>query len=69
MSWTSGSPTTNRCTSPTATATLTPRVTAFPPGVETTPTSCMIDCIASPQAVARLPSSPSIHAVTASPLK
>ena len=69
ISWTSGSPTTKRCTPPTATATFTPRVTGTPPGVETTPTRAITSCIASAHAVARTPSSPSIHAVTASPLK
>ncbi len=69
MSWTFGSPTTKRCTLPTATATLTPSVTTRPPGTVMVPTRSMTSCMARPQAAARLPSSESSHAVTASPLK
>ena len=69
MSCTRGSPTTKRCTSPTATATLTPSRIGTPLGVCTTPTRAITCCMARAQAVARLPSSASIQAVTASPLK
>ena len=69
MSCTRGSPTTKRWTSPTATATFTPSVIGTPPGVCTTPTRAITCCMARPHSTARLPSSPSIQAVTASPLK
>ncbi len=69
MSCTSGSPTTNRWTDPVATAIFTPSRTSRPCGVRTSPTSSMTRCISSAHATAPSPSSPSSHAVTASPLK
>ena len=69
MSWTRGTPTTNRRAGPTAMATFIASVMALPPGVVTDPTRAMAACIASPQAVARVPSSPSIQQVIASPEK
>jgi hypothetical protein len=69
INWIDGSPTRNRRASPTATATLTARATVAPPGVVIVPTRAIASCIASPQAVARMPSSPSIQQVMASPEK
>ena len=69
MSWISGSPTTNRRARPTATATLSASWTSVPAGVRIRPTRAIASCIASPAAVARVPSSPSSQQVIASPEK
>jgi hypothetical protein len=69
MSWTSGSPTTNRRAFPAATATFMPIWNVWPPGVRTSGTVAIARCMSSPHATASVPSSPSSQQVTASPLK
>ena len=69
MSWMSGSPTTNRRAGPTATATFIASWTVVPPGVWIVPSRAIASCIATAAAVARMPSSPSIQQVMASPEK
>ena len=69
MSWMSGSPTTNRRASPTAIATFISSWTVAPPGVTIVPVRPMASCMRSAAAHARVPSSPSIQQVMASPAK
>ncbi len=69
MSWMSGSPTTNRRASPTATATFIASRTSAPPGVTIRPVRAIASCMPVAAAQARVPSSPSIQQVIASPAK
>ena len=65
----SGSPTTNRRASPTAIATFIASSTVLPPGVTIVPVRPIACCMPSAAAQARVPSSPSIQQVMASPAK
>lgn len=69
MSWTSGSPTTNRRARPTATATFIASRTWVPPGVTISPVRSIASSIACAAEAAARPSSPSIQQVIASPEK
>ena len=69
MSWIDGSPTTKRRARPVATATLRASCTTVPPGVVIRPSRAIAPCMAKATATARMPSSPSIQQVMASPEK
>ena len=69
MSWMDGSPTTKRRARPVATATLSASRTTVPAGVVISPTRAIASCMANATATARIPSSPSIQQVIASPEK